>query len=86
MVLSRRHSPRTLRDHDIACLERLDEVFFLSTHSSDEEGPKEIYLLWRRITRLREVEINQTSCQISRQGLLSAILFILLGDGDVMKP
>ena len=43
MVRSRRRSPDTLRDHGIACLKRLDVVFFRSTHSLDEEGLKEIY-------------------------------------------
>jgi hypothetical protein len=43
MVRSRRRSPRTLRDHGIALLKRLDVVFVHSTHSLDVEGLKEMY-------------------------------------------
>lgn len=43
MVRSRRRSPRTLRDHGIALLKRLDVVFVPRTHSLDVEGLKEMY-------------------------------------------
>ena len=43
MVRSRRRSPRTLRDHGIALLKRVDVVFAHSTHRLDEEGLKEMY-------------------------------------------
>ena len=43
MVRSRRRSPRSLRDHGIALLKRVDVVFVHSTHRLDEEGLKEMY-------------------------------------------
>jgi hypothetical protein len=42
------------------------ENVFVPLERAEEDG---------RIARLREVEINPTSCQMSRQGLSSAILF-----------